>query len=88
MELSKMTSIMADDVAATLQYLGIVRQVDGIPVLWCPLVTLGALLAKHPVKPPIVDIGALHWTPFHTDIKRDKFSIRAKRPTTDGVLGE
>eukprot|EP00629_Pelagomonadales_sp_RCC1024_P000544 CAMPEP_0119274014 /NCGR_PEP_ID=MMETSP1329-20130426/11328_1 /TAXON_ID=114041 /ORGANISM="Genus nov. species nov., Strain RCC1024" /LENGTH=519 /DNA_ID=CAMNT_0007274289 /DNA_START=168 /DNA_END=1727 /DNA_ORIENTATION=- len=86
MELSKMTSIMADDVAATLQYLGVVRQIDGVPILWCPPAALDALVTKHPVKPPIVDVKALHWTPFHTDIKRDKFSIRAKRPTADGLV--
>ena len=78
MDLSKATSIMADDIAATLQYLGAVRQVDGVPVLWCPPAALAALVAKHPTKPPHVDAGALHWTPFHTDVKRDKFDVRSK----------
>ena len=82
MDLSKRTSIMADDVAATLQYLGVARHVDGVPVVWCPPATLDELIRKHPVKPPFVVDEALHWEPFHTDVKRDKFSIRAKRPTS------
>ncbi|KAH8050156.1 histone acetyltransferase [Aureococcus anophagefferens] len=47
MELSKATSIMADD----------------------------ALIAKHPEK-PLRPRRRLHWTPFYTDVKKDKFSIR------------
>ena len=86
MELSKATSIMADDVAATLQYLGVVRTVGGVPVVWCPPDVLKALIAKHPEKPPFVHVDDLHWTPFYTDVKKDKFSIRAKRPTAEGGL--
>ena len=65
-----------------LQYLGVARHVDGVPVVWCPPATLDELIRKHPVKPPFVVDEALHWEPFHTDVKRDKFSIRAKRPTS------
>ncbi|KAH8061450.1 histone acetyltransferase [Aureococcus anophagefferens] len=71
MELSKATSIMADDVAATLQYLGVVRTVGGVPVVWCPPDVLKALIAKHPEKPPFVHVDDLHWTPFYTDVKKD-----------------
>ena len=58
------------------------RHVDGVPVVWCPPATLDELIRKHPVKPPFVVDEALHWAPFHPDVKRDKFSIRAKRPTS------
>jgi len=86
MELSKATSIMADDVAYTLQYLGLLRRLnraDDAAALWCPDDALDALARKHPVKPPLVDDAALHWTPFLADVKRDKFSIRAKKPPAD-----
>ena len=38
---------LADDVAATLQYLGVARHVDGVPVVWCPPAALDALLAAN-----------------------------------------
>ena len=65
MDLSKRTSIMADDVAATLQYLGVARHVDGVPVVWCPPATLDELIRKHPVKPPFVVDEALHLSLIH-----------------------
>lgn len=86
MDLSKATSIMADDVAATLQYLGVARHVDGVPVVWAPPSILDGLIAKHPQKPPFVDDAQLHWEPYYTDVKRDKFSIRAKRPTSPATM--
>jgi len=91
MELSKATSIMADDVAYTLQYLGLLRRLDradDVAALWCPNDALDVLARKHPVKPPLVDDAALHWTPFLADVKRDKFSIRAKKPPAEEVQGK
>ncbi|KAJ1459456.1 acyl-CoA N-acyltransferase [Pelagophyceae sp. CCMP2097] len=78
MDLSRATSIMADDIVATLQYLGLIRSVHGTYVLWGDSVFLDALSAKHPVKQPDVEPSELHWTPYLTDIKRDKFSVRSK----------
>jgi len=87
MELSKATSIMADDVIATLQYLGLIRCVNGTYVLWGSLDVLGKLVDRYPVKTPVVNNDALHWTPFAlAEAKRDKFSIRAKKPTPDADL--
>ncbi|KAJ8599253.1 hypothetical protein CTAYLR_006211 [Chrysophaeum taylorii] len=83
MELSKATSIMADDVIATLQYLGLIRCVNGISVLWADDSILAKLRVRYPIKLPAVDPSQLHWTPYvHFENKRDKFSIKAKRPTT------
>ena len=84
MELSKLTSIMADDVIATLQYLGLIRCVAGTYILWCPSDVLDGLAKKYPPKTPAVHVPSIHFTPFLTDVKRDKFSIRSKRPTPEG----
>jgi len=82
MELSKATSIMADDVIATLQYLGLIRCINGTYILWASMDVLDRLAERYPVKTPVVNTDALHWAPYvNFDIKRDKFSIRAKRPT-------
>jgi len=82
MELSKATSIMADDVIATLQYLGLIRCVNGTYVLWASLDVLGKLIERYPAKTPIVNTSALHWAPFALpEAKRDKFFIRSKKPT-------
>lgn len=84
MELSKATSIMADDVIATLQFLGLIRCVNGIYVLWADPELLGKLATRYPLKSPAVDASKLHWTPYvHSENKRDKFSIKSKKPTND-----
>jgi hypothetical protein len=44
---------------------------------------LTALAQKYPVKEPRVDPTKLHWTPFLTDIKRDKFSIHSKKTSVE-----
>ena len=42
-------------------------------------------LAKKKVtkKGPIVNPEKLHWTPLHIDIKRDKWSLKSKKPNND-----
>lgn len=89
MELSKTTSIMADDVIATLQYLGLIRSVGASSyVLWADQAQLDKLKIRYPVKEPLVDPDKLHWTPFvHLDNKRDKFSIKAKKSTDAPAAG-
>jgi len=82
MDLSKATSIMADDVIATLQYLGLIRCVNGTYVLWASKDVLDKLAERYPVKLPTVNVDALHWTPF-ASAKRDKFSIKAKKAAPD-----
>lgn len=51
-----------------------------------PVFALLELAKKHPVKEPKVDPAKLHWTPYITDVKRDKFSIHSKKPSVEGEL--
>jgi histone acetyltransferase MYST1 len=83
MELSKSTSIMSDDVMNTLQYLGLLRYQTGGHVIVTARELLDALAVKYPIKEPRVDASRLHWTPMLTDNKKDKFSIKAKRPAEE-----
>lgn len=83
MDISKKTSIMAEDIIFTLNQLGILKFVNGIYFITADEELLKNLRGKHPVKEPRVDHGLLHWTPFLTDIKRDKFSIHSKKPSVE-----
>ena len=83
MELSKATSIMSDDIVATLQYLGLIKYVNGTYILCSPPDMIAELLKKYPDKGAVVNPDKLHWAPLVTDVKRDKFSIRSKRRPTE-----
>jgi hypothetical protein len=83
MDLSKSTSIMSDDVMNTLQFLGLLRYQTGGHVIVTARELLDALAVKYPIKEPRVDASRLHWTPMLTDNKKDKFSIKAKRPAEE-----
>jgi hypothetical protein len=83
MELSKSTSIMSDDVMNTLQFLGLLRYQTGGHVIVTARELLDVLAVKYPIKEPRVDASRLHWTPMLTDNKKDKFSIKAKRPAEE-----
>lgn len=89
MDVSKRTSIMAEDIVFTLNQLGILKIINGIYFIAAEKSLLQRLAEKYPVKEPRVDPSKLHWTPFLTDIKRDKFSIHSKKPNveTDEVRG-
>ena len=81
MDISKATSIMTDDIVATLQTMGLLKYIQNMYLLWVPPSLLAELQARHPSKGPEVDPAALHWAPVLPDIKgKDKFSIKAKRP--------
>jgi histone acetyltransferase MYST1 len=84
MDISKQTSIMAEDIIFTLNQLGILKFINGIYFVAADKSLLDTLAKKHPVKEPRVDPTCLHWTPFLTDIKRDKFSIHSKKPSVEG----
>lgn len=47
MELSKMTAIVSDDIIATLQYIGILRYVNGTHVAFAPPDLLEELIRKY-----------------------------------------
>ena len=83
MDISKRTSIMADDIVYTLNQLGILKIINGVYFIAAERSLLAALAQKYPVKEPRVDPRMLHWTPFLTDIKRDKFSIHSKKPSLE-----
>lgn len=84
MDISKKTSIMAEDIVFTLNQLGILKIINGVYFIAAEPGLLKQLAKKHPVKDPKVDPSRLHWTPFLTDIKRDKFSIHSKKPSVEG----
>jgi len=85
MDISKRTSIMAEDIVFTLNQLGLLKIINGVYFIAGERTLLQRLAKKHPVKEPKVDASKLHWTPFLTDIKRDKFSIHSKKPSVDGT---
>ena len=80
MDLSKLTSIITDDVIATLQHLNLLRNINGNYMIWAPPTVIDELMEKYPVKGLQVDPEKLHWTPLYvTDPRKDKWSIKAKR---------
>ena len=87
MDLTKMTSILAEDVTATLQMLGLLQFLDDGSncVLSCPPDVLDSLMEKYPHNGGVpVDPARLHWAPLYvTDPKKDKWSIKAKKDGPD-----
>ena len=83
MDISKQTSIMAEDIVFTLNQLGILKIINGVYFIAAEVGLLRTLAKKYPVKKPVVDPSKLHWTPFITDVKRDKFSIHSKKASVD-----
>lgn len=83
MDIAKKTSIMAEDIVFTLNQLGILKIINGVYFIAAEKTLLERLAQKYPVKEPRVDPTKLHWTPFLTDIKRDKFSIHSKKPSVE-----
>jgi len=81
MDISKRTSIMAEDIIFTLNMLGLLKYINGVYFITAERSVLLELAMKHPVKKPKVDPSKLHWTPYLTDVKRDKFSIHSKKPS-------
>lgn len=84
MDISKITSIMAEDIVFTLNQLGILKIINGVYFIAAEEGMLRSLAKKYPVKEPRVDPSKLHWSPFITDVKRDKFSIHSKKPSVEG----
>jgi len=81
MDIAKKTSIMAEDIIYALNTLGILKFVNGVYFISAERKLLVDLAKKHPVKEPRVDPSKLHWTPYLTDVKRDKFSLSSKKPS-------
>ena len=88
MDIAKRTSIMPDDIIFAMNTLGILKFVNGVYFISAERQLLEKLAKEHPIKEPKVDPTKLHWTPYLTDVKRDKFSISSKKPSveTDGGM--
>ncbi len=69
-----------------IQMLGLLKYINGVYFITAEPTLLKELAKKHPVKQPSVDPSKLHWTPYLTDVKRDKFSIHSKKPSIDGEV--
>jgi histone acetyltransferase MYST1 len=85
MDISKMTSIMAEDIVFTLNQLSILKIINGVYFIAAEDGLLRTLAKKYPVKEPRIDPSKLHWTPFITEVKKDKFSIHSKKPSVEGT---
>lgn len=85
MDISKKTSIMAEDIVFSLNQLGILKIINGVYFIAAEKSLLLRLAKRYPVKEPRVDPTKLHWTPFLTDVKRarDKFSIHSKKQSVE-----
>lgn len=86
MDISKRTSIMSDDIVYTLNQLGILKIINGVYFIAAEENMLLELEKKYPIKEPRIDPSKLHWTPYLTDIRRDKFSIHSKKQSVDSDL--
>jgi len=82
-DIAKKTSIFAEDVIFALNSLGILKFVNGAYFIYVEIMHLEDLAKKHPAKEPRVDPSKLYWTPYITDMKRDKFSISSKKASID-----
>ena len=85
MDIAKSTSIMAEDIIFSLNTLELLKFVNGVYFIYAQQSHLEELAKKYPVKEPRVDPSKLHWTPYITDVKRDKFSISSKKPSVEIV---
>ena len=83
MDLTKLTSITSEDIIQTLQHLNIIKYFNGQYIVVVASEIINKLLIKVTKKGILVNPEQLHWTPLHVDIKRDKWSLKAKRPQSD-----
>ncbi|CAM9571666.1 unnamed protein product [Ascophyllum nodosum] len=78
-DISKVTSIISDDVIDTMTRLGLLKYSDGDHQIVATPALLSSLAEKYPVKEPCVDSNKVHWTPLVDSAHiRDKFFIRNK----------
>ncbi|GBG24099.1 Histone acetyltransferase [Hondaea fermentalgiana] len=78
-DITKHTSIKTEDVVLALKFLGLTKCVNGRHVICVDENFLREKLKKFPLKGVRVDPERLHWAPLKVDVKRDKWSIKAKR---------
>ncbi|ETV89945.1 hypothetical protein, variant 1 [Aphanomyces invadans] len=78
MDLTKLTSIKNEDIISTLQYLNVIKYFNGQYVFALSDDVVDEQLNKVTKKGPQVVPEKLHWAPLHIEMKRDKWSLRAK----------
>ena len=75
-DLTRMTSILTEDVIATLNMLGLLVNVDAFFFIYAPPSLISDLMIKFPSNGLNVDPDQLHWKPLYvTDVKKDKWSL-------------
>jgi histone acetyltransferase MYST1 len=80
LDITKMTSIVVEDVSATLQMLGLLQCVNGIHSIYAPPDLIDELMEKYPASGLHVDPEKLQWVPLYvTDARKDKWSLKAKK---------
>jgi hypothetical protein len=80
LDITKATSILPEDVTATLLLLGLLQKQDNNDyVIYAPKELLKALEEKFPNKGIQVYPSLLNWAPLYvTDPKKDKWSLKSK----------
>ena len=76
---------MAEDIIYTLNVLGLLKYINGVYFIAAEKNLIQQLAKKHPLKEPRVNPAKLHWSPYLSDVKRDKFSIHSKKHMSEDV---
>lgn len=77
-DICRRTSIVPEDVLATLQYLKLVQLINGQYMLVAPPDTIDKLLKTYPIKPLWCDPRYLVWMPLYVlDPKKDKWNLQS-----------
>jgi histone acetyltransferase MYST1 len=76
-DLVQMTSMMPEDILSTLQYLDVLKYTSGQHILIVDKELIESKWKRLDSKPgPRVDPRFVHYTPWHVDAKRDKYTIK------------
>jgi len=76
MDLTRMTSILCEDVAATLHMLGLLQTVGDDTVIYAPMDVLSELMKKYPSNGLQVNPNLLLWMPLSVqDPRADRWSF-------------
>eukprot|EP00924_Labyrinthula_sp_SR-Ha-C_P009174 snap_masked-scaffold_2-processed-gene-15.7-mRNA-1 protein AED:0.03 eAED:0.04 QI:0/0/0/1/1/1/4/0/439 len=78
-DITRATSIKTEDVILALNYLQLLKYLNGRHVFYFTKEILEEKLKSFPVKGPQVKPDLLRWRPLITDIKKDKWAISGKR---------
>lgn len=87
MGITKATSIKTEDVILALNYLSLLRYLNGRHVFYFTEDILKEKLVKFRIKGPAFQAELLRWAPFLVDVKKDKWLLNAKRKCADNIKG-